>query len=114
MRIVIPLDASQLAGALPPTRADGSGAGVNFADALLKCLKATLPDGRRLTASRRGLRITITIGDARGAALLRRLEDGPDPRVIVERALAAAAREAGATLHGEAGVIVVEVPDPDS
>lgn len=113
MKMMIPLDESQLESVLPPARPDGSGVGVHYADALLKCLKGTLPDGRKLAARRRGLRLTVTIGEASGAALLRRLEHGPELRSIVERALEAAAIEAGATLSRVPGSLTLEVLTPD-
>jgi hypothetical protein len=113
MKLMIPLDESQLESVLPPARPDGSGVGVHYADALLNCLKGTLPDGRKLAARRRGLRLTVTIGEASGAALLRRLEHGPDPRSIVERALEAATLDAGATVYREPGSIALEMAEPE-
>ncbi len=91
--------------ALPPEMPDASGAGVNYADALLKLLKVTLDDGRRVKARRRGLEIVLEVGDNRGSALLRRLENGPDIENIVHRALADAAAAAGASLLIEEGAI---------
>ena len=91
--------------ALPPEMPDVSGAGVNYADALLKLLKVTLEDGRRVRARRRGLEIVLEVGDRRGSSLLRRLENGPDIETIVHRALSDAAAAAGASLLIEEGAI---------
>lgn len=105
MRITIPVDENALDAYLPSAKPDGSGIGVNYADQLLKLLKQTLPDGRKLSARRRGLKIMVTVGDRSGEAIMRRLEHGPDPRTIFERALVAAASAAGAELTREQGAI---------
>jgi hypothetical protein len=94
--------------ALPPEMPDASGAGVNYADALVRLLKVTLEDGRRVKARRRGLEIVLEVGDSRGSALLRRLENGPDIETIVHRALSDAAAAAGASLCIEEGAIWLE------
>lgn len=96
---------SKTLDALPPKMPDASGAGVNYADALLKLLKVTLEDGRRMKARRRGLEIVLEVGESRGSALLRRLEHGPDIETIVHRALAEAAAAAGTKLRIEDGAI---------
>ena len=110
MRVTIPVDETLAEAHLPPAKADGSGVGINYADQILEPLKQTLPDGRKLTAKRRGLKITIAIGDKTGEAIMRRLDDGPDERAIFRRALERAASNAGAVLTFEAGVISLEVP----
>lgn len=103
MRITINVDEALVDGYLPGARPDDSGVGVNYADQVLKSFKLTLPDGRKLSARRRGLKITVTIGDAQGEALLRRIEHGTDVTKILREALAEAARNAGATLSFAAG-----------
>ena len=57
---------------------DGSGVGVNYVDVIAKASKLTLPDGRKLLLKRKGLKLTLAIGDKQGEALLRRLDHGPD------------------------------------
>ncbi len=109
MRTTIPVDESVLEGYLPAAKPDGSGIGVNYADQVLKLLKQTLPDGRKLSARRRGLKVTVVVGDRTGEAIMRRLEHGPDVRVIFEQALVAAAREAGADLTREPGAVHVDL-----
>ncbi len=109
MRVTIPVDEAALDAFLPPTKPDGSGIGVNYADQVLKLLKQTLPDGRKLAAKRRGLKITLTIGESAGEAVMRRLEHGPDPRTIFDRALIAAAKGAGATLCREPGAVHFDI-----
>ena len=81
---------------------DASGVGVNYADAVLKAMKTTLEDGRKVLAKRRGLKITLKIGHATGEGLMRRLEHGPDPREILRHALMEA---------GEAAGVDVEIKD---
>lgn len=105
MKLTIAVDEALADGYLPTARPDDSGVGVNYADQLLKLFKLTLPDGRKLGAKRRGLRITVTIGDATGEGLLRRREYGPDVKTIVGQALAEAVRGAGATFTRAPGSI---------
>ena len=93
---------------LPPAAPDNSGVGVNYADAYLKPLAMTLEDGRKVSLKRRGLKITLTIGDKKGEALLRRLEHGPDARVILRKALESAAAAAGASITAEQGGVYLE------
>lgn len=108
MRVILPIDDALASAALPEHKPDGSGVGINYADALLKPLKLTLEDGRKLAFKRRGLKITLTLGDKSGEGLLRRLEHGPDPRQIVRRAIEEAARNAGAEIRFEGAQAVLE------
>ena len=93
---------------LPPARDDNSGVGINYADAYLKSIKITLDDGRKVFAKRRGLKLTFSIGDRAGEALLRRLQNGPDEKTIVRLALEEAVRNAGARFAVEEGMMVLE------
>jgi hypothetical protein len=111
MRVSFPLDEAAAEAFLPPSKPDGSGVGVNYADQLLKPMKMTLQDGRKLSARRRGLKITITIGDHAGEAILRRLDHGPDEKTIVRKAMVEAAQKAGAVLAFEAGAIQLDLED---
>ena len=103
MKVKLPLDEAQAAPLLPENKADGSGVGVNYADALLKPVKLTLDDGRKVAFKRRGLKITMTLGEKTGEALLRRLDHGPDAKTIVREAIREAARGAGAQITFEGG-----------
>ena len=94
---------------LPPARDDGSGVGINYADAYLKTIKVTTEDGRKVFAKRRGLKITFTIGDRNGEGLLRRLDNGPDEKTIVRKAIEEAVRNAGGRFDVEDGVMFVEL-----
>ena len=108
MRITIPVDEAAVDAWSPSAKPDGSGVGVNYADQVLKLIKATFPDGRKLAAKRRGLKVSVTLGERTGHAIMRRLDHGPDTRVIFERALSAAAREAGAEISREPGSLHVD------
>jgi hypothetical protein len=110
LKIRLPIDEGQAEAFLPDAKPDGSGAGINFADALLKPAKLTLEDGRKIAFKRRGLKITLTIGDRSGEGLLRRLQHGPDAKPMVYAALQEAARMAGAEITLEGGVFYL---DPD-
>jgi hypothetical protein len=93
-------------------RVDGSGVGINYVDATLKPLKLTLDDGRKVTCKRRGLKLTLTIGEKSGEGLLRRLANGPSEKKMFREALAEAARSVGADLTVEGDVYYLEVPEP--
>ena len=82
---------------LPENKPDGSGIGVNYVDAFLKPLNCELEDEVRLACKRRGLKITVSVGDRKGEAILRRLEHGPDVLAILRAALAEAFTHAGAS-----------------
>ena len=109
MKVTIAIDEAQADAFLPANKLDGSGVGVNYVDAYLKAFKVTLEDGRKLLAKRRGIRITLTIGDAKGEGLLRRLVHGPDPKVLIREALNEAAAQLGATIHTEPGQVEIEL-----
>jgi len=94
-----------LQGAMP----DGSGVGVNYVDVIAKASKLTLADGRKLLLKRKGLKLTLAIGDKQGEALLRRLDHGPDVHTIVRRGIEAAALAAGARASFEAGAVHLDI-----
>ena len=94
---------------IPPSEPDGSGIGVNYTDAYIKPLNVEIADGRKITCKRRGLKIILTIGNVKGEALMRRLDDGPDVKNILRKALEAAARQADAAFSVEEGVVYLEV-----
>jgi hypothetical protein len=109
MRVTIPIDEAQLDAFLPSAKPDGSGIGVNYADQVLKPFKLTLADGRKLAAKRRGLKLTLSIGERQGEAIMRRLDHGPDEKTIFRKALVEATRNAGATLTFEPGAVHLDL-----
>ena len=109
MRVTISMDETLADAHLPSAKPDGSGVGVNYADQILKPFKQTLPDGRKLTAKRRGLKITVAIGEKTGEAIMRRLDHGPDEKTIFRKALVEAAKNAGAALTYEPGAVHLDV-----
>ena len=109
MKVTIPIDETQANVHLPESKPDGSGVGINYADQILKNFKLTLSDGRKMLAKRRGLKITLTIGDKSGEAIMRRIDDGPDVKNIFYKALAEASQNAGASMAVETGQITLEV-----
>jgi hypothetical protein len=84
---------------LPPGFADKSGIGVHYVDAFLKPMNAALPDGTRVACKRRGLKINLTVGTKKGFGLMRRIEVGPDPVVMLKACLEEAAQAAGVQLQ---------------
>jgi hypothetical protein len=108
MRVAIPFDEARADAQVGGHTKDASGVGINYADVIVKAIKLTLEDGRKLTCKRRGLKLTLTIGDRAGEGLLRRLANGPDERRIVREGLAEAARNAGVALSFEPGAVVID------
>ncbi|MGH9323576.1 MAG: hypothetical protein ACRD21_11075 [Vicinamibacteria bacterium] len=92
---------------LPSVKDDGSGVGINYADAYIKGVKVTLEDGRKVSIKRRGLKLSVTIGERTGDGLLRRLEHGPDEKDVLRKALEEAAKNAGAAFAVENGRMVL-------
>lgn len=92
---------------LPQLTDDKSGIGVHYMDAFLKPMNAKLPDGTAVRAKRRGLKVTLTVGTKKGDGLMRRLELGPNPVVMLDAALQEAAKNAGVELSVEDGAIYV-------
>jgi len=93
---------------LPPRFDDNSGIGVHYVDAYVKPLNVTLEDGRKVSCKRRGLKLTLAVGDKTGTGLMRRLELSPDPRVMLQSALAEAAKEAAVRLVVADGTIQLD------
>lgn len=104
----VPIDEAAAEKFLAAHVLDGSGVGINYADALLKPLKLTLDDGRKVAIKRRGLKLTLTVGAKSGEGLLRRIEQGPDERQMLRAALDEAAAAAGATISFEPGFLVLD------
>jgi hypothetical protein len=84
---------------LPPAFTDKSGIGVHYVNAFIKPMNATLADGTRVACKRRGLKITLTVGEKKGEGLMRRLDVSPDPVVMLTAALQEAAKAAGVQLQ---------------
>lgn len=93
---------------LPPDFADNSGIGVHYVDAYIKPLNVTLEDGRKVSCKRRGLKLTLAVGDRSGTGLMRRLEVSPDPKVMLQAALAEAAQAADVKLVVADGAIQLD------
>jgi hypothetical protein len=94
---------------LPRFTDDKSGIGAHYVDAYIKPMNTTLEDGTAVKCKRRGLKLTLSAGAKKGEGLLRRLEVGPDPVVMLDAALQEAARAAGVELTVEAGTIFIGV-----
>ena len=84
---------------LPENKPDGSGIGANYVDAFLKPLNCELEDE---------LKITVSVGDRKGEAILRRIDHGPDVKAILHAALTEAFAQAGAKCELGDGNIRVE------
>ena len=90
---------------LPAKTDDKSGVGAHYVDAYLKPMNTKLEDGTAVKCKRRGLRITLTAGAAKGDGLLRRLDVSRDPVKMLDAALQEAATAAGVGLSIEDGAI---------
>lgn len=98
---------------IPPAAPDGSEIGVNYADLYIKAFNVELADGRAVSCKRRGLKVTLTVGDLKGEALMRKREHGPDVKVILRQALCEAAQSFGAAFSVEEGVMYLDLPNED-
>ncbi len=107
MRIELAPENEDAEKLLPEAKDDGSGIGINYADAYIKPFKRILDDGRKVSCKRRGLELTLKIGDKSGKALMRRLTNGPDVKTILREALNEAASDAGVVFAVEDGVMVL-------
>jgi hypothetical protein len=94
---------------MPALTDDKSGIGVHYVDAFLKPMNTKLPDGTAVKCKRRGLKIALSIGAKKGEGLMRRLDVGPDPVVMLAAGLQEAARSAGIELSVEDGAIFLNV-----
>ncbi len=92
---------------LPQLTGDKSGIGVHYVDAYLKPMNKKLEDGTPVKCKRRGLKIVLSAGTSKGEGLLRRLDVGPDPIVMLDAALQEAATAAGIGLIVENGAIFI-------
>jgi hypothetical protein len=88
---------------------DKSGVGVHYMDAYIKPMNAELEDGTKVTCKRKGIKITLAIGDKKGEGLMRRVDVSQDPVVMMQAALKEAAEQAGVTLAVEDGAILLEL-----
>jgi hypothetical protein len=93
---------------LPAKTEDKSGIGAHYVDAFIKPMNTKLEDGTAIKCKRRGLRITLTAGAAKGDGLMRRLAVSSDPVVMLGEALQEAARNAGVGLSIEDGGIYLD------
>ena len=83
---------------LPPASPDKSAIGVHYVDAFIKPMNTTLGDGTRVMCKRRGLKLTLTVGEKKGEGLMRRLDVSRDPVAMLSAALQEAATAAGVEL----------------
>jgi hypothetical protein len=97
------------ASPLPQFADDKSGIGVHYVDAYLKPMNTTLPGGAVVRCKRRGLKVVLSVGDRKGEGLMRRLDRGPDPVVMLEAALQEAAAAAGVAITIDQGAIFIDV-----
>jgi len=108
MRIELGAENKDADKLLPEVKDDGSGIAINYADAYIKKFKRILDDGRKILCKRRGLKITLKVGDKSGDGLMRRLAHGPDARKILREALDEAAKDAGVAFEVEDGKMFLE------
>ena len=94
---------------LPERTDDRSGVGVHYVDAYIQPMNTNLEDGTPVKCKRRGLKITLTVGDKKGEGLMRRLDVGPDPVAMLDAALQEAAQAAGIELTVENGAIFLNL-----
>ena len=93
---------------LPQQTDDKSGIGVHYVDAYIKPMNVKLEDGTAVKCKRKGLKIVLSVGTTKGEGLLRRLDVGPDPVVMLDAALQEAAKAAGVELSVEDGAVFIQ------
>ena len=81
--------------------ADKSGIGVHYMDAYIKPMNTTLEGGVKVSCKRKGLKIILSVGEKTGAGLMRRIDVSQDPVLMLEAALAEAAKEAQVKITSE-------------
>lgn len=111
MTIEIPVDNSEAEAVLPSVQPDGSGIGVNYADAFIKNLRVSREGIPQVNVRRHGLKIVVSVGDRKGEGLMRRLRYGPDVKRILREALKEAALSAGVELSFQVDKIVLRPSD---
>lgn len=94
---------------LPQNTGDKSGIGVHYVDTYVKPFNIKLEDGTRIKCKRRGLKVTLTVGEKSGDGLMRRLDVGPDPVKMLQVALQEASSAAGVALTVEDGGVYLEM-----
>jgi hypothetical protein len=90
---------------LPEHTGDKSGIGVHYVDAYIKPMNVKLEDGTPVKCKRRGLKIALSIGTKKGEGLMRRIDVGADPVIMLNAAMQEAAKAAGIELVVEDGAI---------
>jgi hypothetical protein len=90
---------------LPEHTGDKSGIGVHYVDAWIKPMNVKLEDGTAVKCKRRGLKIVLSAGAKKGEGLMRRIDVGADPIVMLKAALVEDAKAAGIELAVEDGAI---------
>lgn len=108
MRLLLVKENLEAEKLIPPAAPDGSGIGANYVDAYIKPWNATMENGTKVICRRQGLKITLTVGDKVGDAIIRRVDHGPDVRDMLQAALNAAAARAGAKIVLDNGNIYLE------
>ena len=94
---------------LPQHTGDKSGIGVHYIDAFIKPMNVKLEDSTPVKCKRRGLKIVLSAGAKKGEGLMRRIDLGPDPVVMLDAALLEAAKSAGLELTVESGAIFIDI-----
>ncbi|HBO51565.1 MAG TPA: hypothetical protein DD471_06240 [Planctomycetes bacterium] len=109
MKVRIAEENPEAVDLIAPNQPDASGIGVNYTEAYLKVIDVELEPGKKVACKRKGLMITLTIGEKSGEALMRYIEDGPDVKNILRRALEGAAENAGAKFIVEDSTIYLDI-----
>jgi len=94
---------------LPQYTDDKSGIGVHYVDAYIKPMNVKLEDGTAVKCKRRGLKIVFSAGTKKGEGLMRRVDIGKDPMVMLDAALQEAAKSAGVELSVENETIFITI-----
>jgi len=105
MKIVIGKEVTTAEAKLTNDFVDNSGIGVHYVDEYIKQFNIK-NDDFEVKAKRKGLKVMLKINGVLGTGLMRRLEVSPDPKVMLQSALAEAAKEAGFTFENNDGQLI--------
>lgn len=105
MKINIGIENTSAEKLLPPNYQDNSGIGVHFIDEYLKQLNIKTQDSFEIKAKRKGLKISLKINNDIGNGLIRLEQYGPDPKIMLYKALNEAANEIGYSFILENSII---------
>ena len=110
-RIVVATIPQEVDELLPPGRSDGSRIGVNYSDAFGKCLNVTLAEERIVHYKRRGVEVTLALGEQVARTMIDRATGNEDAEAINRQTLTRLAAQLGCRYVYEDRTVILEPLD---